>query len=69
MTELMAYMGAFVLGGCVSVLGWVLVERGMDNYKAQKYLANELRLQVMMLNERVTKVEVALRAVKKEDVA
>jgi hypothetical protein len=65
----MAYMGAFVLGGCVSVLGWVLVERGMDNYKAQKYLANELRLQVMMLNERVTKVEVALRAVKKEDVA
>jgi len=65
MTELMAYMGAFVLGGCVSVLGWVLVERGMDNYKAQKYLAKEAQLQVLRLQDRLTVLDGRLSSVEK----
>ena len=52
MTEVLAVIGLLVLGGCVGALGVVLTERVVDSYKAQKYLAKDVQLQVLQLRDK-----------------
>lgn len=65
MTEVLAVIGLLVLGGCVGALGVVLTERVVDSYKAQKYLAKDVQLQVLQLRDKVTVMDGRLAAIEK----